>query len=60
MGRHKKITWDVIFRDYKSHYPKGCKDVLHFQPYAFATILLIFQGGERMTYNYDTKNLSAM
>lgn len=60
MGRRKKITWDVIFQDYKSHNPKRAKEVLRFQPYDFATILLIFQSGERMTYNYDTKNLKVI
>lgn len=58
MGRHGKITWDKIFRDFKEHYPKRSVDVLGFRPYNYATILLFFPNGVRQTYDYDTKRLT--
>lgn len=57
MARKKKITWDVIYMDFKERHPKLRKTVLGFKPYDYAMILLIFPDRVRMTYNYDTKEL---
>lgn len=57
MARPKKITWKVIFDDFKSQYPKQSKSVLGFEPYDYATIKLLFPDRVRMSYNYDTKQL---
>lgn len=58
MGRHKKITWNVIFKDFKGRHPKLSKNAIHFEPYDYATILIWFVGGKKMTYDYDSKLLS--
>lgn len=57
MGRKKdeRITWDVIFQDYKKRHSKKAKEVLHYCPHSFATILLYFPNRCRALYNYDTK-----
>ena len=51
MGRYKKITWDVIYDDFKKEYPK-------LKPYDYATILIFFLDRVRMTYNYDMKEVT--
>ena len=53
MGRRKKITWDVIYDDFKKEYPK-------LKPYDYATILIFFLDRVRMTYNYDTKEVTKL
>ena len=60
MGSHNKITWDVIFKDYKDRHPRMKEKVLDFIPYSYATILLIFPDRVRMTYNYDTKKVTKL
>ena len=60
MGRHKKITWDVIYDDFKKEYPKLKTKALGFKPYDYATILIFFLDRVRMTYNYDTKEITKL
>lgn len=50
-----KLTWTDVYNDFKKRHPKLSKKVLRFEPYDFATILLIFPDRVRMSYNYDTK-----
>lgn len=60
MGRHHKITWDVIYQDFRDNHPKLAKKAIHYEPYNYAMILIkSYDKGEcvRMTYNYDTKEL---
>ena len=54
----KKITWDKVREAFKKSHPKLDKRVLHWQPYSFATIVLMFDNGRKATYNYDTKLLA--
>lgn len=60
MGRHGKVTWDAIFKDFKLKHPGKAKKVLGFQPYSYATIVLIFPNRIRETYNYDTKKVTRL
>ena len=60
MSRHKKITWDVIYDDFKKEYPKLKTKALGFKPYDYATILIFFLDQVRMTYNYDTKEVTKL
>lgn len=55
--KKEKITWDVIYQDFKERHPRFKKTVLRYEPYDYATILLIFPDRVRMTYNYDTKEV---
>lgn len=55
-----KVTWNKIYKDFKTKHPKFAKQVLGFAPHSYATILLLFPNGVRKTYNYDTKELSEL
>lgn len=55
-----KLTWDDVYRDFRKRHPRLAKDVLGFEPYGFATILLMFPNRVRMTYNYDTKKATTI
>lgn len=54
----KKVTWLYVYEDFKKNHPDMKKDAPDFRPYNYATILLYFVDGRRMTYNYDTKKLT--
>lgn len=54
----KKITWRMIYTDFKKQFPKESKLVTYWRPYDYATIQLYFKKGNIRTYNYDTKQLS--
>lgn len=57
MARPKKITWAVIFQDFKSHFPNLKKQVTHWRPYDYATIELWFKDKSKATYDYDAKEV---
>ena len=56
----KKVTWEIIYKEFRSRYPRLKKLVLGYTPYDVATILLIFPDHLRMIYDYDTKRLSIL
>ena len=56
--RKKKITWKVIFSDFKERRPKYADNAIWYRPYHFATILIYLDDGRMCTYNYDTKKIS--
>ena len=60
MSIAKKITWEVIFQDFRLQHPKLATKVLKYDAYDYATILLVFHDGLRMIYNYDTKELKTV
>lgn len=61
MARHKnKVTWADVYEEFRSRHPRLSKQVLRYEPYDFATILLIFFDRSRMTYNCDTKALERL
>lgn len=51
----KKITWNVIYKDFKSRHPSLRKEVVYWRPYDYATILLYMSDGRYATYNYDRR-----
>lgn len=51
----KKITWDVIYEDFKFRHPNLSKRVVHWHSHDYATILVYLEDGMRLTYNYDAK-----
>lgn len=53
--RTEKITWKKIYDDFKRRHPTLSKTVIDYRPYNYATILIYFTDGTRMTYNYDEK-----
>ena len=54
----KKITWTLVYKDFKEQYPRLGKEAIAFKPYSYATIVIMFSGKPRKLYNYDTKELS--
>lgn len=48
-----KITWNKIHKDFKQRHPNLSKEVIHWQPYAYATIKLWMKDGSKIVYNYD-------
>ena len=52
-----KVTWEMIYKDFKVLHPRLSKKALGFKPHSFATILIMFPDRVRMTYNYDTKEM---
>lgn len=51
----KKITWDVIFEDFKMRHPNLSNKIVHWRSHSYAMILVCLEDGTRLTYNYDTK-----
>lgn len=60
MARPKKVTWDDIYKDFRSRHPRYAKKCLGFKPHDYATILLMFPNRERATYNYDTQEVKKL
>lgn len=52
--RHK-VTWRMIYEDFKQRYPNLKKEVTYWKPLEFATIELWLKDGDRMKYDYDMK-----
>lgn len=48
----KKITWQSVYDDFKKRYPNFKKQVMHWQPYDFLTIMLYLDDGNKCIYNY--------
>lgn len=57
MGRNKNgtVSWKMIFKDFKEHYPRLAKSAIHWRPYNQGEILIFIEGGDKMVYNYDWK-----
>lgn len=48
----KKITWDDIYKDFRSRHPNLRKMVTYWHPCDYATIMLYFEDGRKGTYNF--------
>lgn len=48
-----KITWEMIYKDFKQRHPNLSKEVRRWNPLNFATIELHLKDGTRMSYDYD-------
>ena len=49
----RKITWDVIYRDFRRRYPNLSKEVIHWQPHSYATIEIELKDDSKLLFNYD-------
>ena len=56
----KKITWDEVYKDFKSRHPNMRKEVVHWQPYDYATIVLYFADGSKGTYNFIERRVKLL
>ena len=53
---NKKITWGVIYDDFKDHYPRLSKKAVDYRPHDYLTIKIWFDEEPlAMTYDYMTK-----
>lgn len=50
-----KVTWGDIYKDFKFRHPNLSKDAVGYGPHGYATIVVWFEGGKKMLYNYDSK-----
>ena len=55
--RTAKITWDKIYKEFRKTHPEIAKEVLGFQPYDYATILVYLKDNKKISFNYDTKKV---
>ena len=49
----RKITWNMIYADFKRRHPNLRKEVTYWRPKAYSTIELWLKDGSRMIYDYD-------
>ena len=54
VARPKKITWEVIYKDFRRRHPHLKKDVTYWRPHGYATIMLYLKDGRKMLYDYDS------
>ena len=50
----KKVTWELIFADFKSRHPNLQKEVTYWRPRDYLVIELWMNDGTTMIYNYET------
>lgn len=50
-----KVTWRMIYEDFKKTYPTLKKQAIYFEPYDYAEIKVWLKEGIKLIYNYDTK-----
>lgn len=48
-----KVTWRIIYQDFKRRHPNLSKKAVRFEPHDYATILIYLDDGLRLIYNYD-------
>lgn len=51
----KKITWNEIYKDFRSRHPTSKNLVMDWRPYDILTIKIKLSNGLTLAYNYDTK-----
>lgn len=55
MASHKKVTWEMIYKDFRSRFPNLKNEVEYWKPHSYSTIELHIKDGRRLIYNYDEK-----
>lgn len=51
---NEKITWDDVYKDFKTRHPRLSKDVCDYRPYAYLQIQIWFKNDRKMIYDYMT------
>ena len=49
-----KVTWGMIFDDFKRRHPRLSKSVRQWKPWNYLTIVIDMTDGTRMLYDYYT------
>lgn len=52
-----KVTWDVVFEDFKQRYPRLRQTVVYWQPSGYGSISLYFKDGRKGTYDHSAGRL---
>lgn len=55
-----KITWKMIFEDFRRRHPRLSKDVIHWSPKDYLTIELRMKDKTKMSYDYHTHTAKFM
>lgn len=48
----KKVTWDDIYKDFRSRHPNLKKTIMYWHPYDYAMIMLYFKDGRKGVYDF--------
>lgn len=51
----KKITFDDVYKDFRSHYPTLRKHAIGWQPYGYLSILVLLDDKIKVKYDYMRK-----
>ncbi len=54
----EKITWHDIYKDFKSRLPNLSKGATYWKPSGYLSIIVYFEDGSQMTYDYLCKKES--
>ena len=55
--RMAKVAWKDIYKDFRDRHPNLKKEIVDWRPYDFLTIMLQLSSGERLVYEYITKDV---
>ena len=58
--KENKITFKMIYIDFKKRYPRLAKMVIHWQPHSYATIYVKLKNGMELTYDIDTERATIL
>lgn len=54
---HNKITWKMIYDEFKDTYPSKRKEAIHYEPFGVAEILIFMKDGSKYVYNHQYHRL---
>lgn len=60
MGRHSKITWQDIYKDFRKTYPGQLKNIGRWEPNDFLRIKIYMMDGSIITYSYFDKTITTV
>lgn len=50
----EKMTFEDVYKLFRTRFPNLSKEVIHWRPYSFGTILVYLEDGRKMTYDVTT------
>ena len=56
----KKLTWDKIYKDFKTQYVSMGKNIVWWHPHDFAAIKLYFKDGSIGIYKFVNKSFERL
>ena len=57
MSKQDKITWEMIYNDFRERHPLTGRKVKDYRPYDQLTIVMWISDGSKITYNYLDKKV---